>query len=158
MRDLTICGFNLRQYKVRGDDGVLKDKLLIKPQKSKILELCKKVGTTIDSMKTKTSEQVIRKLEPLLRGFANYYRGVCSKKTFSYINHRVWWYLWRWAKRRHPNKRKKWVKNKYFRTSFRKDGKKKDWQFFYEGIDRKGRGKTHDLFDIKSMPIIRHAC
>ena len=115
MRDLTTCGFNLRQYKVKGEDGVPKDKLLIKPQKSKVIEFCKKVGETIDSMKTKTPEQVTRKIEPLLRGFANYYRGVVSKKTFSKINYRVWWYLWRWAKRRHPNKAKKWVKDKYFR-------------------------------------------
>ena len=110
-----FLGFNLRQYRVKGDDGVLRDKLIIKPQKSKILEFCKKVGATIDSMKMKTPEQVARRIEPLLRGFANYYGGVCSKETFNYINYRVWWYLWRWAKRRHPNKTKKWVKEKYFR-------------------------------------------
>ncbi len=33
-----FLGFNLRQYKVKGDDGVLRDKLLIRPQKSKVLE------------------------------------------------------------------------------------------------------------------------
>jgi len=78
-----FLGFNLRQYKVKDDNGVLRDKLLIKPQKSKVLEFCKKVGAAIDSMKTKTPEQVSRSLEPLLRGFANYYRGVVSKETFS---------------------------------------------------------------------------
>ncbi|MBC6417446.1 MAG: hypothetical protein GDA44_00915 [Prochloron sp. SP5CPC1] len=115
MKGLTTCGFNLRLYKVRGDDGVLKDKLLIKPQKTKVLNFCKKVGETIDSMKTMTPRQVAFKLEPLLRGFANYYRGVVSKQTFSYIKYRHRWYLWRWARRRHPNKNQEWVKNKYFR-------------------------------------------
>jgi len=154
-----FLGFNLRQYKVRGDDGILKDKLLIKPQKSKVLEFCKKVGTTIDSMKTKTPEQVAHKIEPLLRGFANYYRGVCSKRTFDYIGHRVWWYLWRWARRRHPNKAKNWVKEKYFRTRITYEkGKKRvrDWVFFYERTNRSGQRVTNDLYDITAVPIIRH--
>jgi len=150
-----FLGFNLRQYKVKGEDGVLRDKLLIKPQKSKVLEFCKRVGINIDSMKTKTPEQVIRKIEPLLRGFANYYRGVCSKETFSYISHRVWWYLWRWAKRRHPNKDKGWVKNKYFRTENEK-GSKKDWRFYYEGEDRRGEKIVRTLYDITTVPIVRH--
>ncbi len=154
-----FLGFNLRQYKVRGEDGVLRDKLLIKPQKSKVLAFCKKVGATIDSMKTKTPEEVIRKINPLLIGFANYYRGVCSKETFTKIDYRVWWYLWRWAKRRHPNKGKNWVKEKYFRTktTYKKGKKKvKNWIFFYKNTDKRGRRETRDLLEIKSVPIIRH--
>jgi len=153
---LDFLGFNLRQYEVKGSDGILRDKLLIKPMKSKVVNFCKKVGETIDSMKTESPKQVIRKLEPLLRGFANYYRGVCSKETFNYISHRLWWYLWRWAKRRHPNKSKNWVKNKYFRIIFRKEGGKRDWVFFYEDRDRKSHEIIHDLFDVKSIPIVRH--
>ena len=65
-------------------------------------------------MKTATNEEVIRKLNPLLRGFANYYRGGVSKETFSYIRNRVKLYLWRWAKRRHPNKSKTWVQKRLF--------------------------------------------
>ena len=154
-----FLGFNLRQYKIKGEDGVLRDKLLIKPQKSKVLEFCKKVGATIDSMKTKSPEQVARKIEPLLRGFTNYYRGVVSKQTFSYIGYRVWWYLWCWARRRHPNKAKNWVKDKYFHTKITYEkGKKKvrDWVFFYERTERKGRRVTKDIYDITSVPIIRH--
>lgn len=35
-------------------------------------------------MKARTQKDVVTKLNPLLRGFANYYRGVVSKETFSY--------------------------------------------------------------------------
>ncbi len=49
-------------------------------------------------------ELVINKLNPILRGFANYYKGVVSKETFKYISYRVWQYLWRWAKRDIPTK------------------------------------------------------
>ncbi|MFB2979045.1 group II intron maturase-specific domain-containing protein [Microseira sp. BLCC-F43] len=49
-------------------------------------------------------EVVIKRLNPILRGFANYYKGVVSQEIFGYISHRVWQYLWSWAKRRHPKK------------------------------------------------------
>jgi RNA-directed DNA polymerase len=104
--DFDFLGFNIRQYK---------GKCLIKPQKEKVLALCKNIGNILSKMKANTQEEVINKLNPLLRGFANYYRGAVSKETFSYIRHRMWQYLWRWALRRHPNKSKKWVKNRYFR-------------------------------------------
>jgi RNA-directed DNA polymerase len=43
------------------------------------------MGKTIMQMKARTQEEVIDKINPMLRGFANYYRGVVSKETFSYI-------------------------------------------------------------------------
>ena len=88
-----FLGFNLRQYN---------GKLLIKPQKEKVLAFCKKIGKTLSQMKTRTQEEVIKTLNPLLRGFANYYRGAVSKETFSYIKNRVWHYLYSYAQRRHP--------------------------------------------------------
>jgi RNA-directed DNA polymerase len=135
-------GFNLRHYN---------GKLLIKPQKKKVLDFCKKIGETISERKVSTQEEVIRKLNPLLRGFANYYRGAVSKETFSYISYRVWKYLWRWATRRHPNKSEGWVKAKYFHRL-----KGRDWTFMCNGTGRKGKKKTYILFDISSTPIVRH--
>lgn len=79
-----FLGFNVRCYK---------GKLLIKPQKAKVLAFCRKVGNIIRSMKTVKQEVLISKLNPILRGFANYYRTVVSKETFQYISHRVWLYL-----------------------------------------------------------------
>ena len=138
----NFLGFNLRQYQ---------GKLLIKPEKKKVLDFCKKTSKILSKMKARTQEDVIKTLNPLLRGFANYYRGVVSKETFSYIHHRVWQYLWRWAKRRHPNKSKKWVYHRYF-GSFQ--GNK--WTFMCRGTGRKGKKQLHVLYNISSTPIIRH--
>ncbi|NET58217.1 MAG: group II intron reverse transcriptase/maturase [Symploca sp. SIO2E6] len=138
----NFLGFNLRHYQ---------GKLITKPQKEKVLAFCKKIGKTLSKMKSKTTYEVIKKLNPLLRGFANYYRGKVSKQTFSYISHRVYKYLWRWANRRHPNKSKKWVKNKYFRRV-----KGREWTFSCLGTGRKGKQKIHTLYNIASTPIIRH--
>ncbi|GAB4311960.1 MAG: group II intron reverse transcriptase/maturase [Geminocystis sp.] len=137
-----FLGFNLRQHK---------GKLIIKPQKEKVLAFCKKIGKTLSEMKAWTQEEVITKLNPLLRGFANYYRGVVSKETFSYIDNRVWRYLWRWAKRRHPNKSKTWVFKRYFHSFRGRNG-----VFMCKGTGRKGKEVTHFLYNIASTPIIRH--
>ena len=137
-----FLGFNVRQYG---------GKLIIKPQKEKVLAFCKEIGKTISSLKAKTQSKLIQELNPRIIGFANYYKGVVSKETFSYINYRIWEYLWRWAKRRHPSKAKKWVKNRYFKRY-----KGVDWTFMCIGTGRNGKDKTYTLYNISSTPIIRH--
>ncbi len=137
-----FLGFNLKQYG---------GKLLIKPQKEKVLAFCREIGQTISNMKTRTQSEVIQKLNPRIIGFANYYRGVVSKETFSYIRYRVWKYLWRWAKRRHPSKSKQWVKDRYFKWY-----KGSDWTFMCIGTGRNRKDKTYTLYNISSTPIMRH--
>jgi RNA-directed DNA polymerase len=138
----NFLGFNLRHYG---------GKLLIKPQKEKVLAFCKEMGKTIMNMKARTQEEVIYKINPMLRGFANYYRGAVSKQTFGYIRNRVKLYLWKWAVRRHPNKSKTWVQRKYY-GSYRGD----NWTFMCRGTGRKGEEKLHTLYNISSTPIVRH--
>ena len=137
-----FLGFNLRHYN---------GKLLIKPQKAKVLAFLKAIGKLIKSMATVTQETLIRKLNPILHGFVNYYRGAVSKETFSYIHHRIWQYLWSWCKRRHQKRRLKWVKNKYFHRI-----KGLDWTFCCRTEDRRGNKKFLSLYNVASTPIIRH--
>lgn len=137
-----FLGFNHRHYN---------GKLLIKPSKKKVLAFCKRIGKEIKAMNGYEQELVIQKLNPILRGFANYYKGVVSKETFSYISSRVWQYLWRWAKRRHPNKNTKWVYKRYFKTI---NGKK--WTFATTTSDRLGKQKDLILYPIAYTPIERH--
>jgi len=82
---------------------------------------------------------------------ATYYKGVVSKETFNYISHRVWQYLWRWAKRRHPNKNSKWVRKRYFKTI-----KGNKWVFACTTSDRRGQDKELALYQIDYTPIERH--
>ena len=137
-----FLGFNARHYK---------GKLLIKPQKKKVMAFCKRIGQIVRGMSTVKQETLIKKLNPILRGFANYYQGVVSKETFCYIKSRTWQYLWNWCKRRHHKRRLKWVKNKYFRRI-----KGVDWTFCCETEDRKGNKKLLCLYNISKTPIVRH--
>jgi RNA-directed DNA polymerase len=138
----NFLGFNHRHYN---------GKLLIKPAKKKILDFCKRLGREIKAMNGYEQESVIKKLNPILRGFANYYKGVVSKETFSYIKSRVWQYLWRWAKRRHPKKNTTWVQKRYFKTI---NGNK--WTFATSTSDRRGKEKDLILYPIAYTPIERH--
>lgn len=138
----NFLGFNVRRYNT---------KLLIKPQKEKVIAFCKKVGGIIRELATAKQESLIGKLNPILRGFANYYQGVVSKRTYSYIKSRVWQYLWKWSKRRHPQKGKKEIADKYFRTI---NGVK--WQFSCEIQGRRGNNELFTLFNIEKHPIVRH--
>lgn len=137
-----FLGFNHRHYN---------GKLLIKPSKKKVLDFCKRIGKEIKAMNGSEQEKVIQKLNPILRGFANYYKGVVSKETFAYVKSRTWEYLWRWAKRRHPNKNTKWVQKRYFKTI---NGNK--WTFATTTSDRRGKEKDLILYPIAYTSIERH--
>lgn len=102
-----FLGWNIRKYN---------GKLLIKPSKANIKGHCAKIREIIKTHKTVKQMNLINLLNPLLRGWANYHRHVVAKKVFAQIDHYTWTLLWQWAKRRHPNKGARWVKEKYFKT------------------------------------------
>jgi RNA-directed DNA polymerase len=138
-----FLGFNHRHYN---------GKLLIKPSKKKVLDFCKRLGKEIKALNGTKQEDVIRKLNPILRGFANYYKGVVSKEIFGYISSRVWQYLWRWAKRRHPNKNTTWVRKAYFKTI---NGNK--WTFACTTSEHRSMvDRIYSLYPIAYTPIERH--
>jgi RNA-directed DNA polymerase len=62
----------------------------------------------------------------------------------------VWIALWRWAKRRHHNKGKRWIANRYFKI------RGKGWEFSCQVTDRRGKSKELTLFNIAGIPIERH--
>lgn len=102
----NFLGFNIRQYG---------GKCLIKPQKEKVIAKLREIKAWLNSHKTIKTENVIQYLNPILRGWANYYRHSVSSETFQRFGYILWRMLWKWAKRRHPKKGAKWVKAKYFK-------------------------------------------
>ena len=87
-----FLGFNLRKYK---------GKLLIKPSKSNVLSFLSNLRELIRKHATTSVNDLIKILNPKLRGWANYYRHCVAKRTFGYVGHQIFWTLWRWAVRRH---------------------------------------------------------
>lgn len=136
-------GFDFLGQNVRKYHG----KLLIKPSKKNLRAHLQKVRSIVRSNLTVEQGNLIRQLNPVLRGWANYHRHVVAKETFGYVDYRVWKLLWRWCCRRHGNRNKRWVKGRYFRTV---GGER--WVFQSVGAE----GKPVRLLRSKDTPIKRH--
>jgi len=62
-----------------------------------------------------TQKMLIQLIKPKIRGWANFFRHAASKRTFALLDDKMFKLLWKWAKRRHPNKSLHWVKAHYFK-------------------------------------------
>ena len=106
-----FLGFNIRQFRNKH-----REICLYKPSKNSVKRLLKNIKEILATNKQAKAEDIIKRLNPIIRGWGNYYRYSNAKETFSYIDHHIWKMLWQWALRRHRNKGKKWVRCKYFST------------------------------------------
>jgi len=138
----NFLGFNIRKYK---------GKLLIKPSKENLKIFLNKIRDFIKSNPTMKTENLIRHLNPKIRGWANYYRHVVAKATFNYVDNRIFRTLMRWIRRRHPEKNAQWRNKKYFRTQ----GIRR-WIFSVKVKNKKGNYSFLDLFTASKLPIRRH--
>ena len=98
-------GWNFRKYK---------GKLLIKPSEKSIKSITEKLKTIVSNAKSWTQDELIRNLNPIIRGWANYHRHIVAKDIFQKLDSYTWKITWRWGERRHPNKGRKWIFNKYW--------------------------------------------
>ncbi|MDQ0191089.1 hypothetical protein J2S03_002957 [Alicyclobacillus cycloheptanicus] len=78
------------------------------------MAVLRKIKSILDANKQAKASLVIRLLNPVIRGWGNYYSTQVSKRTFAYCDHRINEMLWRWAKRRHPKKSARWIYQRYF--------------------------------------------
>jgi len=140
-------GFNFLAFSIKRYGG----KCLIKPQKEKVLAFLQRIRQWLSTHRQAPAEEVIKHLNPILRGWSNYYKHMVSKQTFSYVNHQVWQALWKWCLRRHPKKGKHWVFMKYFHSD-----KHQGWKFHGDFENTKGDSKRIYLFDVSSVAIKRH--
>ena len=100
-----FLGENIRKYN---------GKLLIKPSKTSVKSFLEKVRSIIKGNKSTKQETMIRKLNPVIRGWVNNQRYVVSSKVFSRVDYEIYKCLWQWAKRRHKKKGRKWIAQKYW--------------------------------------------
>ena len=148
-----FLGFNVRQRSVgKYNSGlntkkeILGFKTIITPSKKSVRNHYEKVSNTIKRHLPVPQLGLIRHLNPIIRGWCNYYSSVVSKEVFSKIFSQVYRRLYRWAKRRHPNKSSKWIANKYWHTVGGNN-----WEFAVKMDD-----KFIKLYRHPETPIVRH--
>ncbi len=139
-------GFDFLGQNVRKYHG----KLIIKPSRKNVSTFLRKVRTLIKTSKQATAGNLIVQLNLLIRGWANYHQHVVSKVTFAKVGHAIFKALWRWAKRRHPNKSKQWIKERYFKSITGKN-----WVFYGLLATKEGVVENY-LLHPAYVPIKRH--
>lgn len=140
-------GFDFLSITVRKYKG----KYISKPSKKSVKRFLDDIRGIIKSHPTATTENLIHMLNPKIRGWANYFRNCCAKKTFGYIDHQIFKAVWQWIYRRHPRKSGGWRKRKYFRSYGLRN-----WIFSAKTSKGNSKATYLDLFQASSVPIKRH--
>jgi RNA-directed DNA polymerase len=138
-----FLGQNVRRYRC--------GKVLTKPSSHNVKTFLSKIQETIDNSGSLTVGEMIQRLNQQIKGWTMYHRYAASKRTFSYVDHRIFQMLWRWCRRRHPKKSRKWIKQKYFR----KEGHR-HWVFTGTLFNQKGQGRPIQLMEAAKVKIIRY--
>lgn len=142
-------GFNFLGQNVRSYGG----KVLIRPSKLSLQNVIRKIRHLAKSNKMIRQVLLITMLNPIIRGWTAYHKHISAKASFSKLRHEVFKILWRWSKRRHPNKARDWIKNKYFKRI-----RGADWRFacFKDKVKPKEDPVIYKLIDPTKLPIKRH--
>ncbi|MFL9817400.1 group II intron reverse transcriptase/maturase [Scytonema millei] len=112
----NFLGFNIRQFSVGKHHSKKGFKIIITPSKEKQRIHYERIASIIDDYSTAPQEALISRLNPIIKGWSNYYSTVVSSEAYANLDSLMYPKLRAWAKRRHPNKSGKWVAKKYWRT------------------------------------------
>lgn len=140
-------GFDFLGQNVRKYNG----KLLIKPSKKNVKAFMDKVRALIKGNRSAKQSELIGLLNPVIRGWANYHRGVVATETFAKADHDIWLLLWRWMRRRHPKKSRRWIVDEYHEPT-----KTRQWVFACWVRGQKEKKHLLQLQQATDVKIVRH--
>jgi RNA-directed DNA polymerase len=132
-----FLGQNIRQYR---------EGLRAKPSSKNVKTFLTKVRQIIKSNKQTPAGKLIVLLNPIIRGWSQYHQHSSCSRTFAKVDHAIFQTLWKWAKRRHSKKSRRWIKAKYFKTT-----DNRTWVFYGQH-----KTKTWELINATDTLYQRH--
>ncbi|MGQ4810602.1 hypothetical protein NKDENANG_04084 [Candidatus Entotheonellaceae bacterium PAL068K] len=120
-----FLGFNVRQYDA--PNTRTGRKLLIKPSDATVRDFKHRMKQEWTELNGHNVKAVVKKLNPIITGWANYFKTQVASETFSNIDKWMWTRAYRWCKRAHPTKSANWITRTYF-SKFRM-GRNNKWVF-----------------------------
>lgn len=138
-----FLGFNIRKY----NNGVL----IIKPSMGSQKKFQEKIRLVMSKHKSIPQESLIRLLNPIITGWANYFQHCSAAKVFQKMDFHIFQKLWQWSLRRHQSKGKEWVANKYFYNH-----NNRSWVFASSFIDKKNKKALYPIKWLTDTKIIRY--
>jgi RNA-directed DNA polymerase len=137
-----FLGQNARKYNGR---------FLTRPSKTNVKTFLASIRKVIKDNKQATAYGLIAILNPKIRGWANFHRHAAAKETFGHVDTAIFKALWRWARRRHPTKGRRWAANRYFGRVGNNN-----WRFFGTAKDQKGKTIQNWLCRASATPVTRY--
>ena len=135
-----FLGQNVRKYR---------NKLIIKPMKESIRSFKDKVKSIIKQGRGWNTESLIKKLNPVIRGWANYHRYIQASRAFSDVQMIITKALFRWARRRNSGKTPKWIRQRFFGLSAK-------GRFSCMVKSKQGKLKLLELLIPCDVPLVRY--
>lgn len=114
--DIDFLGYAIRQYPPeKSEPGqLLTCKTVITPSTEAVHHHLATIAERLDQLRTASQTQVIHELNPIIGGWATYYNVFVSAHSLSRYDELVGHLLLNWAKKRHPNKERQEVINRYW--------------------------------------------
>src|SRR5260370_30468072 len=117
---VDFLGFTVRQFPVgkthtaKGTKGkALGFKTLIKPSKEAIKRHTLTIKERLRKFRSASQEQLIKELNPIIWGWAAYYKTSVASAVFSRCDDVLWKQLALWVRARHPDKGTQWMTKRY---------------------------------------------
>jgi len=101
----TFLGHRIRKYG---------DKFLTQPSPESVKSLLGKTRNVMKEARSESQEWLIETLNPIIRGWSNFYRHSAAKATFSKVDHIIHFQLRSWLRKRHRQKGLRWIRDAYF--------------------------------------------
>src|SRR6266540_3466287 len=91
---VDFLGFEIRRFN---------GKLLTKPSKDALRRIRRRLSAEMKALRGANADAVIARLNPIITGWAAYYRIGVSSRAYNRLDAHVWRLAWKWARRTHPN-------------------------------------------------------
>ncbi|WP_152648601.1 group II intron reverse transcriptase/maturase [Streptacidiphilus anmyonensis] len=93
-----FLGFRIQRQVKRGTN---KRYVYTWPSKKALSSIIEKVRQITRSHRHRMLADLLRHLNPVLRGWCNYFKHGVSKRTFAYVGYFAWWRVVTWLRKRH---------------------------------------------------------
>lgn len=108
---LDFLGWRIQRHRKRGTSRTFvytyPAKKSLRAAVARVKTLCQQVGVQ------QPLDELLRRLNPAVRGWCAYFRPGSSSVTFSYLSHYLWQTVWRWLRRKHRRSTWKDLRRQY---------------------------------------------
>jgi RNA-directed DNA polymerase len=105
-----FLGWRIQRHRKR---GTAKQFVYTYPAKTSLTKVMATVKALCRQGRNEPLSELLRRVNPVLRGWTNYFRHGVSAATFGYLRAYTWARVVNWLRRKHPKANWKWLRRRY---------------------------------------------